>query len=163
MYYLTDFKHFVSIFPSFAIQLTPFSINFKCFDPSFLQKLRSEWVHLFFMCCTRVPKIWWSTPPWDYSKLAWLDSTSNIWEVNIEPWLYEIQFMYNIIRLKACTCINGDTLANCQITDRNSLPKQYYWWHATRHPSTGSPHFMGLLVQQWWPIYHPIKTLGQLT
>ncbi len=49
MYYLTDFKHFVSIFPSFSIQLTPFSINFKCFDPSFLQKLRSEWVY-FFVC-----------------------------------------------------------------------------------------------------------------
>ncbi len=29
MYYLTDFKRFVSIFPSFSIQLTPFSINLK--------------------------------------------------------------------------------------------------------------------------------------
>ncbi len=63
MYYLTDFKHFVSIFPSFSIQLTPFSISFKFFDPSFLQKLRSDWVHFFFVCCTRVPTIWWSTPP----------------------------------------------------------------------------------------------------
>ncbi len=48
MYYLTDFKHFVSTFPSFSIQLTPFSINFKFVDPSFLQKLRSDWVHFFF-------------------------------------------------------------------------------------------------------------------
>ncbi len=66
MYYLTDFKHFVSIFSSFSIQLTPFYINFKFFDHSFLQKLRSDWVHFFFMCCTRVPKIWWgySPPKW---------------------------------------------------------------------------------------------------
>ncbi len=49
MYYLTDFKHFVSIFPSFSIQLNHFSINFKFFDLSFLQKLRSDWVH-FFSC-----------------------------------------------------------------------------------------------------------------
>ncbi len=48
MYYLTDFKYFVSIFPSFSIQLTPFSIDFKFFDPSFLQKLRSDWVYFFF-------------------------------------------------------------------------------------------------------------------
>ncbi len=50
MYYLTDFKHFVSIFPWFSIQLTPFSINFKFFEPSFLQKLRSDWVHFFSSC-----------------------------------------------------------------------------------------------------------------
>ncbi len=47
MYYLSDLKHFVSIFHWFLIQLTPFSINFKFFDPSFLQKLRSDWVHFF--------------------------------------------------------------------------------------------------------------------
>ncbi len=29
--------------------MTPFSINFKFFDPSFLQKLRSDWVN-FFSC-----------------------------------------------------------------------------------------------------------------
>ncbi len=58
MYYLTDFKHFVSNFPSFSIQLTPFSINLNFFDPPFLQKFRSDWVHFFFMCCTRVPKMW---------------------------------------------------------------------------------------------------------
>ncbi len=48
MYYSTDFKHFVSIFPSFSIQLTPFSINFKFLAPSVLQKLRSNWVQFFF-------------------------------------------------------------------------------------------------------------------
>ncbi len=48
MYYSTDFKHFVSIFLSFSIQLIPFSINFKFFNPSLLQKLKSDWVH--FLC-----------------------------------------------------------------------------------------------------------------
>ncbi len=39
MYYLTDFKHFVSIFPSFSIQLTPFSINLKNLTPHFYKSL----------------------------------------------------------------------------------------------------------------------------
>ncbi len=39
MYYLTYFKHFVSIFPSFSIQLTPFSINFKFLTPHFYKSL----------------------------------------------------------------------------------------------------------------------------
>ncbi len=64
------FKHFISIFPSFSIQLTPFSINLKVFVPSFLQKFRSDWVHFFCVCCTRVPKIWWSTPPPGVSHLV---------------------------------------------------------------------------------------------
>ncbi len=62
MYYLTDFKHFVSIFPSFSIQLTPFSVNFKFFDPSFLQKLRSDRVYFCFVWCTQVPKFY-EVPP----------------------------------------------------------------------------------------------------
>ncbi len=63
MYYLTDFKHFVSIFPSFSIQLTPFSINFNFFDPHFYESLDPIGSILFFVCYTQVPTIWWSTPP----------------------------------------------------------------------------------------------------
>ncbi len=65
MYYLTDFKHFVSIFPSFSIQLTHFSINFKFFDPSFLQKLRSDCVHLFFCVLYPGTENLMNYPPWE--------------------------------------------------------------------------------------------------
>ncbi len=47
---------------SFCINWPPFSLDLDLIDPSFLQKFRSDWVHFFFVCCTYLPKIWWSTP-----------------------------------------------------------------------------------------------------
>ncbi len=40
----------------------PFSLLLDLFDPSFLQNLRSRWVHLFIVSWTSPPKIWWSLP-----------------------------------------------------------------------------------------------------
>ncbi len=45
MYYITVFKHFVSIF-SLNFLFT-FSLILDCFDPLFLQNLRSDWVQFF--------------------------------------------------------------------------------------------------------------------
>ncbi len=83
MYYLTAFKHFVSIFslifdpidPLFIdfrsfwsnwplfhwsqIILAPFSLISDHFDSSFLQNLRPNWVQFFIECWTQ--QIWWST------------------------------------------------------------------------------------------------------
>ncbi len=60
MYYLTVFKHSVSIY-SFIIDL--FSLILDLFDPSFLQNQRSDWVQFLITCWIRLPKTWWSTPP----------------------------------------------------------------------------------------------------
>ncbi len=40
----------------------PFSLILDLFDPSFSQNIRSNWIHFFSSCWTRLPKIWWSTP-----------------------------------------------------------------------------------------------------
>ncbi len=60
--HLTIFKHFVTIFPSFAILLTPILWFLDLFDPFFFQNRRSYWVHCFIMRWTPLPEIWWSTP-----------------------------------------------------------------------------------------------------
>ncbi len=49
MYYLKNFKHFVSIFPSFSIQLTPFSIYFKFLILHFYKSL-DPIGSIFFSC-----------------------------------------------------------------------------------------------------------------
>ncbi len=49
MYYLTIFKHFVSIFSLIFDPIdSPFSVIFYLFDRSLLQNFRSNWVQLFF-------------------------------------------------------------------------------------------------------------------
>ncbi len=62
MYYLTDFKHFVSIFSLFSIHLTPFLLNLDFSDPSFSQNHTPDRVH-FFRCWTQLMNHLWSTPP----------------------------------------------------------------------------------------------------
>ncbi len=59
MYYLTVFKHFVSIFSMIFDPTDPFfPLVLDHFDPSFLQNLRSDCFHFFTACWTRLPKIW---------------------------------------------------------------------------------------------------------
>ncbi len=46
----------------FRSNWSPFLLILNLFEPSFSQNLRSNWVNSFFMCWTRLPNIWWSTP-----------------------------------------------------------------------------------------------------
>ncbi len=64
MYYLTDFKHFVSTFsPWFSIQLTLFLIDFKSFlTPHFHKTLEPIGPNIF-ACWTWLLKIWWNSHP----------------------------------------------------------------------------------------------------
>ncbi len=64
IYYLTDFKHFVSIFSLIFNPIDlPFSLILNLFNPSFSQNLRSDWVQFLFMCSTQQANCLWSTPP----------------------------------------------------------------------------------------------------
>ncbi len=60
MYYLTDLKHFVSIFNPID---PPFSLILLFFDPSFSQNLRSDWVQFFLHAEHRYRKVD-DVPPW---------------------------------------------------------------------------------------------------
>ncbi len=57
------FDHFAPIF-SFIFDLVDPLLQFlNLFDPSFLQNLRSCWVHFFIVCWTPLLKICWSATP----------------------------------------------------------------------------------------------------
>ncbi len=65
MYYLTDFKHFVSIFILIFNPIDhPFSLILDVFDPSFSQNLRSDWVQHFFSYAEPGYQTFGEVPPW---------------------------------------------------------------------------------------------------
>ncbi len=45
---------------NFRSNWPPFSLILNFFDPSFSQKLRSNWVQIFIACWTQLQNIWWS-------------------------------------------------------------------------------------------------------
>ncbi len=58
-------------FSRFSILLTVL----RSFWPSFLQNLRSRWVHFFITCWTPLPKMWWSARDMFLYWLLWKKHT----------------------------------------------------------------------------------------
>ncbi len=62
MYYLTDFKHFESIFPSFSIQLTSFPLILNLLTPHFYKSL-DPIGSIFFSCAVPGYRKFYEVPP----------------------------------------------------------------------------------------------------
>ncbi len=76
----------------FRSKWPPFSLILNLFDLSFSHNLISDWVQVFFVCWTQVPKIWWSTK-WEI--LTWIIKS---------VLLLNVTFMYSIMNTYSYFC-----------------------------------------------------------
>ncbi len=118
MYYLTDFKHFVSIFSLIFNPIDPLLLLIlDLFDPSFSQNLRSDWVQFCFACCTQLPNIWWSTTP--SPPFPGLNFTTKSWKP-CYPQIYRQIFNLNT-RVFSVSVKNSIAVTFCSLSDTDDM------------------------------------------